>query len=71
MIIDTMNDIKLGKNDTHTFFSTDLPNVGDRRCVKMVHNRTDAVCYKVELFQKTFKTLRGLERYAEKLRVTY
>ena len=66
-----MNDILLGKNATHSFFSTSLPNVGDRRCVKLVHHRTKAVCYKVELFQKTFKTMRGLERYAEKLRATY
>ena len=66
-----MNDIKLGKNDTHTFFSTDLANVGDRRCVKLVHNRTGEVSYKVELFLKTFKTLSGLKRYAEKLRATY
>ena len=66
-----MNDIKLGKNSTHTFYTTELSNVGERRCVKLVHNRTGEVSYKVELFQKTFKTLRGLERYAEKLRVTY
>lgn len=63
--------MKIGKNATYTFYETSLPNIGERRCVKLVHNRTGAVSYKVELFQKTFKTLRGLERYAEKLRNTF
>jgi hypothetical protein len=60
--------MKLGTNSTHTYYATSLPNVGELRCVKRVHNRTGAVSYKVEFYQKTFKTLRGLERYAEKLR---
>ena len=60
--------MKLGTNSTHTFYSTDLPNVGERRCVKLVHKRTGDVAYKVEFFQKTFKTIKGLEKYANKLR---
>jgi hypothetical protein len=33
-----------------------------------VHKRTGAVTYKVGTAPKTFKTLRGLERYANHLR---
>mgnify|MGYP003137217131 FL=1 len=63
--------MRLGSNSTHTFYATNLPNVGDRRCVKMIHNRTGATTYKVEHFLKTFKTLDGLTRYANKLRAEF
>jgi len=58
----------LGKNSTHLYYSTELEPVGVRRCVKMVHKRTGAITYKVEHFLKTYKTLNGLAKYANKLR---
>ena len=63
--------MKLGSNSTHTFYATSLPSVGDRRCVKMIHNSTGAVTYKVEHFFKTFKTLDGLTKYTNKLRTEF
>jgi hypothetical protein len=63
--------MKLGSNSTHTIFATDLPNVGERRCIKMIHNRTGLVTYKVEHFLKTFKTLNGLAKHANKLRAEF
>jgi|11BtaG_2_1085332.scaffolds.fasta_scaffold59705_2 hypothetical protein len=63
--------MKLGESDTHTGYSTGLPSVGERRCLKLVHKRTGAVTYKVEHFNKTFKTLRGLKRHANHLRELY
>ena len=63
--------MRLGQNSTHVFYTTDLPNVGERRCVKLVHKRTGEVTYKVDLFLKTFKTLSGLKRHAEKLRAEF
>ena len=63
--------MKLGSNSTHTFFATDLPNVGERRCIKMIHKRTGLVTYKVEHFLKTFKTLNGLAKHANKLRAEF
>ena len=61
----------LGKNSTHKFYATELSPVGDRRCVKMVHDKTGAVTYKVEHFLRTFKTLGGLNRHAKKLRAEF
>ena len=63
--------MKLGSNSTHTFYATDLPDVGKRRCFKMIHNRTGLVTYKVEHFLKTFKTLNGLAKHADKLRAEF
>ena len=58
----------LGKNTTHLFYTTGLDPVGARRCVKMVNKRTGAITYKVEHFLKTYKTLNGLVKHADKLR---
>jgi len=61
----------LGRNDTHMFYSTGLKPVGERRCVKLVHARTGEISYKVELFNKTYKTLNRLAKYADRLRDVY
>ena len=60
--------MRIGENAYHIGYKTDVPNVGDSRCLKLVHKRTGLVTYKVEHFRKTFKTLNGLRRYADKIR---
>jgi len=59
--------MKLGENSTHTFYTTDLPKVDERRCFKLVHKRTGEATYKLEFSLKTFKTIKGLEKYVNKL----